>query len=281
MERLTSRLWLWLAGRRRWVQVASTLLINSYVTQNVTKGIPCPAFNCYACPAASFACPIGTIQHFMGRRRAPLYVMGIVGLVGALIGRGSCGWLCPFGLLQDLMYKMPVPKLRLPNRFNWTRYVFLAVLVVIIPFLVSEPWFCKLCPAGTLEGGIPVLLFEQPSLRVQIGLLFWVKIAILVVFLAWMSVTRRPFCRWACPLGAMWSPFNRASTIRLSVDEASCLECDHCQQMCPMNLKAHEEIDSSVCIRCMTCVEACPVGAISVHPLYWDLAAETDSGRME
>jgi ferredoxin-type protein NapH len=267
------RLWLWLAQRRTVVQILSALTINSYFTQRITKGLPCPALNCYACPAAAFACPIGSIQHNLGRHQFPIYVLGVVGLVGTLIGRASCGWFCPFGWFQELLYKIPFPKLRLPNRFNWTRYVVLAVLVVAIPFVTREPWFCKLCPAGTLEAGIPMVLLSA-DIRALIGTLYWIKAGILGAMVVWMSVTRRPFCRWVCPLGALWSPFNPVSSFRLQVDQGRCIQCNRCQQVCPVDLRVYETPTSGACIHCLQCIRECPVSCISVSSPGWSLDAD-------
>lgn len=256
-------IWKRLAQRRGIVQIISALTLNSYFTQHITKGIPCPALNCYSCPAAAFACPIGTIQNFIGRKKFPFYVLGAIGLVGALVGRASCGWFCPFGWFQELMYKLPVPKWRLPNRFNWIRYVVLAALVVAIPYITSDPWFCKLCPAGTLEAGIPVVLLS-PEVRSMVGAMYWIKLSILGTFLAWMSVTKRPFCRWICPLGALWSPLNPVSSFRLHVDQDTCIQCNRCQQVCPTDIRVYENPNSAACIRCLQCIQVCPVDCISV-----------------
>ncbi len=266
-------IWSRLAQRRTTIQVAAALLLNSYVTQRLTKGLPCPALNCYACPAAAFACPIGSIQHFIGRKKVPLYVLGVVALVGTLIGRASCGWFCPFGWFQELVYKLPIRKLRLPNRLNWTRTIILAALVVVVPFLTGEPWFCKLCPAGTLEGGIPVVLLSA-DIRALIGTLYWIKLGILGVFLAWMGVTRRPFCRWVCPLGALWSPFNPISSFRLHVDQDACIKCNRCQEVCPTDIRVYEDPASGACIRCLQCLPECPVSCISVDSPGWSVEAD-------
>jgi polyferredoxin len=255
------------------VQAISAIVLNSYVTQTATKALPCPALNCYACPAAAFACPIGSLQHFIGRRVVPLYVLGIVALVGVFVGRAGCGWICPFGWFQDLVHRLPVAKIRLPNHFNWTRYALLAVLVVALPLITREPWFCKLCPAGTLEGGIPVVLLYS-ELRALVGDLYWLKLAILGGFLAWMTVTRRPFCRWVCPLGALWSPFNALSSLRLTVNELRCIRCGHCQETCPVDLAIYRNSASAACIRCMRCLAECPTDAISIGRPGWSLEAD-------
>jgi polyferredoxin len=262
------RFWLWLARRRTLVQILSALSLNSYFSERITRGIPCLALNCHACPAAAFACPVGAIQHLVGRHKFPLYPLGVVGLVGALVGRASCGWFCPFGWLQELLYKVPTPKLRLPNRLNWTRYLVLVVLVILVPYLTGEPWFSKLCPVGLLEAGLPLALLYA-DIRALIGTLYWIKVAITGVLLGWMIVTQRPFCRWVCPLGALWSPLNPVSTFRLEIDQERCTVCGRCQEICPVDIRVHEDPNSSACIRCLACVEVCPTNSVSVASLRW------------
>jgi polyferredoxin len=137
-------------------------------------------------------------------------------------------------------------------------------LVVVLPLVAIEPWFCKLCPAGTLEGGIPQVLLHS-DLRALIGPLFWLKIAILLGCLAWMAVSRRPFCRWVCPLGALWSPFSRWSTLQMAVDQDACIRCNRCQQVCPVDIRIWEDDDTGACLRCMECVLECPVSCIQAR----------------
>ncbi|MGQ9516033.1 MAG: 4Fe-4S binding protein [Anaerolineae bacterium] len=251
--------------RRAPVQLASTLLWNSYFLAPWLKNVPCPGFNCYSCPLAITACPIGTLQHFIIIRRVPLYLLGVLGIIGTLFGRTVCGWACPFGFLQDLLYKVPLPKWHLSNRWASGRYVIFALLVVLIPFIALEPWFCKLCPAGALEAGLP-MIFLQSDLRELTGLLFAVKMVILALFLGWMMVTTRPFCRFVCPLGTIYGPFNRVSGMRLHFEESRCQHCDLCRQACPTGLYPPTEIDTAGCIRCMECLKACPHGALQSCP---------------
>jgi ferredoxin-type protein NapH len=253
-----------LTARRRWVQTVSFLVMNSFVLQSL-KAIPCPGLNCYACPGAIFACPIGTLQHFVIIRQVPFYTLGVLSLIGVLAGRLPCGWLCPFGWLQEMMHglrrRLGLSLWSTSEGLRWLPYAFLVVLVGVVPLVTLEPWFSKLCPAGTLEAGIPWVLFDA-GLRAQAGGLFALKVLILVAFLVWMLHTKRPFCRFVCPLGAIWSPFNRVSTLRLTVDQSACTECGACQRVCPVDIAIHEEPDSMRCVRCMECVKVCPEAAI-------------------
>ena len=121
-----------LIKRRRWFQTFSFLAINAYIPswfkgeiyQGNIKGTCVPVLNCYSCPSAMGACPIGAIQNFFATARFNLsiaqyqfglYVIGFLGAVGSLVGRMPCGWLCPFGFLQELLYKIKTKKFRIPN----------------------------------------------------------------------------------------------------------------------------------------------------------------------
>ncbi|MBN2269290.1 MAG: 4Fe-4S binding protein [Sedimentisphaerales bacterium] len=257
---------------RRICQVACAALTNSYwfslvsktIYQGPLKGFCVPALNCYACPLALFACPIGTIQYFVahGAYYISLYTIGILGITGALIGRMACGWICPFGFLQDLLYKIRSRKLSLPRWLSYGKYASLGLLVIAIPLVTRQPWFCKLCPAGGLEGALPMLMME-PSLRELLGGMFVLKALIVVFFLAAMVAVKRPFCRAACPLGAIFSFFNRVSILRLSVDQTRCTKCNKCKKVCPTDIRVYEDPDAADCIRCLDCKEVCPENAIS------------------
>jgi len=126
---------------RRLVQLYSALLHNAYlkgfITGEIYKGngkyLCAPGFNCYSCPAAAGACPLGSIQNALASadHRAGWYVMGIILLYGVILGRTICGWLCPLGLIQELLNKVPTPKIRksaVTRALSWLKYVLLAVL---------------------------------------------------------------------------------------------------------------------------------------------------------
>lgn len=268
---------------RLFVQVAFTALSNGYIKGfaegKIYKGpikYACvPGLNCYSCPGALGGCPIGSLQATLTSRQFSfsLYALGFITVFGTLFGRLICGFLCPFGLLQDLLFKIPfVKKLRaLPGeRFlRFIRYVILAVFVIILPMCIADmagvgdPWFCKyICPVGTLEGGIPLVLFNK-AMRSAIGFLYTWKVTILIVTIVFSILIYRPFCRYICPLGAIYGLFNKISFHRYRIDEEKCTKCGVCQKACKLDIPVYEKPDSIDCIRCGVCKDACTKGAIT------------------
>lgn len=269
---------------RRTVQVLSAILTNVHISgffkgkiyTGKSKMLCVPGMNCYSCPGAAGACPIGAMQAVLGSRKYgfSFYVVGFLCLLGVLFGRFICGWLCLFGLIQDLLYKIPVPKItvnkKIDHYLRYLKYVILAVFVLGMPmFLVdqygiSAPYFCKLvCPVGTLEGGIPLVLLNKP-LRDTIGFLFGWKFFILVLILAASMFIYRPFCKYICPLGAFYALFNKVSFVRIHLDENSCVHCGKCAKACKMGVDICKEQNDRECIRCGDCVQTCPTQALSM-----------------
>ena len=265
---------------QRWSQLGFILLINSYakgfqsgqIFAGASKSICVPVLNCYSCPGALGACPIGALQTVVGARTVPFYVLGTLMLFGVVLGRAVCGLLCPFGLVQDLLHKIPLKKVTLPRRIDqalrWCKYVVLALLVILLPALVAvqkgvaPPFFCEfLCPAGTLGGALP-LMATNPSLRALAGALFGWKFAVLVVIVFAAMLMPRPFCRYLCPLGAFYSFFNGVSFYGITLEETRCTSCGRCAQVCPMGVDVRTSPNSAECIRCGKCSAACPTGAI-------------------
>lgn len=267
---------------RTWVQLGFTALTNGYaagfakgdIFKGPTKALCLPGLNCYSCPGALGSCPIGSLQAVLASRdyKFTFYVVGFLLVVGALLGRFVCGWLCPFGLVQDLLYKIPfVKKLRKLPGDRWLRYlkyVILALFVIILPLTVldivgqGQPWFCKyICPSGTLFGGVP-LISANPLLRGALGWLFTWKMGILVVLVLLSVLVYRPFCRYICPLGAIYGFFNGVALYRYSIDEHKCTHCGACQKACKLDIPVDKTPNSAECIRCGDCKKACPHGAI-------------------
>jgi len=252
---------------RMMIQTASTVLSNGYVGAFVTKavnsnplkGVCVPYLNCYACPSALFSCPIGTMQHFMAIREIPYLLIAMLGAVGITVGRMACGWACPFGFLQDLIYKIKSRKFLLPWYLKYFKYGFLAIFVLFLPYVTGDTWFSKICPMGTLTAGIPWMAWNPdnpatglPVLPSAPGLQFAAELLVLAGFLVWFVYSRRPFCKAVCPLGAILALFNRFSLVRLEVSE-NCDGCNFCKEECPMDLRVPLEINSPECIRCLDC----------------------------
>lgn len=231
-----------------------------------------PGLNCYSCPAASFACPIGALQAVGGSRdfSFSFYVTGLLLAFGVVFGRAVCGFVCPFGLLQELLHKIPSPKWKLKKVFLSIKYIVLVVFVLILPIVVTDymgmgkPAFCQyICPAGTLEGGV-FLLAAHAGLRKSIGALFTLKMAILLATILGCILIYRFFCRILCPLGAIYGLFNKISMYHLEVDEHKCNGCGKCKRVCKMEVNPVEKPQSAECIRCGACVDACPQGAVGL-----------------
>jgi len=261
-----------------------------------------PGLNCYSCPGALLSCPIGALQAVIGSRafNLSLYVFGFLLLTGATLGRMVCGFLCPFGLIQELLYKISFPFKR--NRFRGDRplrrlkYAALVILVILLPMVLNNPAgeaspaFCKyVCPAGTLEAGIPLVYFSpeqgvQPGAapilpnapgirlipqdegpRFETGGLFALKMGILILTLLSCLVIWRPFCKYLCPLGAVYGALNPVSLHRLRLDEDRCVHCGACARACRMCLDpAGRELNHPECVRCGDCVNVCPTDALSM-----------------
>ena len=270
-------------NERHIIQLIAAIFINSYavgfakgkIFTGSTKLFCVPVLNCYSCPGALGSCPIGALQAVLGDRsfNFSFYVVGFIMLFGILLGRLICGFLCPFGFIQDLLYKIKTPKLKVPKPIDkplrYLKYIVLIVFVIALPILVTnqysmgDPFFCKfICPAGTLEGGIPLLTMNEELKNTIGGLFFW-KLSVLIVILLACIFVYRPFCKYLCPLGAMYALFNKFSFYQMSVDKTRCTNCKLCEKSCKMNVEITKSIQSTECIRCGECRKICPHGAIS------------------
>ena len=258
------------------VQALSTLLHNAdfrgfftgRISQSPAKSVCVPGLNCYSCPAATGACPIGSLQSSLSAQkfRFPYYVLGLLIFFGAVAGRFICGFLCPFGFLQDLLYKIPffkkIKSFKIDKYLRWIKYIILIVLVIILPLCVKlTPFFCKyLCPSGTLAGIL--LAFSDTRLFDLFGTMFAWKACVLGTIVLASVLIFRPFCKFLCPLGAFYSLFNRAGVFRMSVDKSRCDGCSACARTCKMGVNPAENPNALECIRCGECINACPHGAL-------------------
>ena len=269
-------------SKRRLIQLYAALLYNAHLKGFIqgeiytgpAKALCVPGLNCYSCPGAVGACPLGALQNALAAtgRRAGFYVLGILLLFGLTLGRTICGWLCPFGLIQELLYKVPTPKLkkgRLTRGLSRVKYGLLAVLVLAVPLWVGLakglplPAFCKyLCPAGTLEGAGGLLAGAGgDGLFPALGALFTVKVLLLLGILLACVFCFRAFCRFLCPLGAIYALFHRLNLVGVRVDPGLCNGCGACLRHCGMDVR---RVGDGECIHCAACMEVCAQKAISL-----------------
>jgi len=266
-------------SKRKLIQLLSALIYNANlkgfangkIYKGPLKGVCIPGLNCYSCPGAIAACPLGSLQSSLNSigHKWPLYIIGIILVFGILLGRAICAFLCPFGLIQELFYKIPSPKIKKSKqtrRLSLLKYGILLVFVILLPVYtliqngVADPAFCKyICPAGTLEGGVPLVALNS-RLRDMTGALFNWKIFILSIVLLGSVFISRPFCRFLCPLGAIYSFFNPYAVFGVSVDEEKCTKCAACTRSCKFDV---HYINDRECIRCGECRKVCPSNAIS------------------
>ena len=266
---------------RRLIQLYSALLYNANLKGFVegeiytgkTKYLCVPGLNCYSCPGAVGACPLGAMQNALASagHRAGWYVLGIILLFGVIAGRTICGWLCPFGFLQELLHKIPSVKMRksaVTRALSWLKYGILTVFAAGIPLWFgltqqqSVPGFCKyICPAGTLEGAVPLLSnLKNADYFGMLGTIFTRKFVILVIMILACILCYRSFCRFLCPLGAIYGLFSRFNVIGVKVDETACNHCDACVRGCGMDVK---HVGDHECIQCGKCMDGCAQHAIS------------------
>lgn len=269
-----------LSRLRGWIQAGAALLTNVHlpnflkggIYQGKGKAVCVPGLNCYSCPGASGACPIGSFQAVVGSSKFSFsyYITGFLILLGVLLGRFICGFLCPFGWLQELLHKIPSKKLSTKKLkpLTYLKYVILLFAVILLPALavndlgMGDPFFCKyICPQGVLEGAIPLAAVNE-NIRAALGTLFTGKLVILIVVAVLSVLVFRPFCKWICPLGAFYALMNRVSLLGIKVDEHQCVSCGKCAKVCKMDVDVTKTPNHTECIRCGKCINACPTEAI-------------------
>lgn len=284
-KRPATRITFW----RRITQVAFLGILNPYFLS--AKSVCMPVLNCWACPASAFACPIGAIGQFFAQGIFPFLVIGIILLAGAFIGRMFCGWMCPFGFIQDMLHKIPSKKFHVPQAFTYVKYLVLLIMVIAIPLFFGveiipgkivpqDFFFCRLCPAASLEATIPLSFIPpspmgtttpneltpiyqitepNPFIAFLISPRIWALILLLISFV----FISRFFCRVFCPQGAMLALLNRLSIYKMDVNKDKCTKCKLCRKVCPTDQSIYVTSNTADCIRCLECEKKCPANAIT------------------
>ncbi|MBI9018499.1 MAG: 4Fe-4S binding protein [Phycisphaerae bacterium] len=278
----------------KWRHPIQALFLFVWMSPFSFLGVCGPVFHCYACPLSTFACPVGLIANSSAMHIFPFVALGSLVLFATILGGFICGWMCPFGFVQDLFAKIPLPKFKLPKWSKYARYAVLLLLVIIIPYLYTakHPLFiCRVCPVGALESGGTWLGEQNPQLddndhtgqtystgvaeALYISVsgknfkgqtvedLKWTgmtKIILVIAFFGLMPFYHRPWCK-VCPLGAFFGLFNRVSFLHLNLNKEACIDCKLCHKKCDLNITPDKDPDDTSCIRCLKCAE-CPTGAL-------------------
>jgi polyferredoxin len=229
-------------------------------------------------------CPFGGIETIVTFLTAGVFVphvhssnlvLAVAVLALAFLARGAfCGWICPLGFLQDLMagfsafVQRHVPSASRAMRALRRGAAPLAVLdrplrLLKYAVLAWAIW-------GTAVFGVMVFRDVDPWIAIlniaqeSVGF----GLAILALTLLGALFVDRPWCRYACPLGAANGIVARFSPVRLERQAAACVDCNLCTRSCPMGLEVATAtaITSADCIGCLECVEACPrAGALELR----------------
>lgn len=226
-----------------------------------TSGITC-TLNCQACELAWLGCPVGMLQQYVINFRMPLYVFGIVLGFGASLGRAICGWLCPFGLILDTCNKVCTHKYEPSNKLRFVKYFFLGG-VVLGAVLTGTILWCRFICFGALLGVVPYWLTWQTVST------FWLiyHLGLFSFYFTFSYFTHgRAWCRYFCPLGAIFSLLNPFSLLKRHYDWKWCTKCDRCKDACPMGLDPTEDefYSKMDCIKCGRCARECKSNALSM-----------------
>ncbi len=230
-----------------------------------TSGITC-TLNCQACELAWLGCPIGMLQRYVIESRLPIYIYGVLVAFGVALGRAICGWLCPFGLIMDMLNKVSIHKFHPPEWMRFIKYGYL-VGVVVLAFLTGMIFYCRYLCFGALLGVIPYWLTWQ---TVSATWLVY-HVGLFSAYVAFGYLTHgRAWCRYFCPLGAILSILNPLSLVRRNFDWKWCTHCERCKAVCPMGLDpTKDDLKSKVdCIKCGRCVAECKSKSLSIGTVF-------------
>lgn len=260
------------------------------------------ALPCLSCPfvtGCGGGCYLMALQgYWLGLQMSLVSMISAVGLEALwhlvlfivlilLLGKLWCGWICPFGLLQDwlsmLRQKLGIAEAQidwlLRDRIKIIKYLLL-VYLLLIPLLIAHAGlhpdfglpFCQICPAKPI---MPLFAGETRHFALDftnsVTLIFSIlSVAIAGAMLVVMFFKDRFFCI-LCPMLAIIHLFRRISLPALEKKPSTCLGCATCQRLCPMDIRrVHEEredknVEDEDCLNCLQCVDACP----STATLWW------------
>ncbi len=199
--------------------------------------------------------------------RMVLMVLMVLLPVSLLFGNFFCGWVCPYGALQEFMgsmgrkllrrrYKMPR---NIQNYLQYLRYLLFAILFVGVLDFILTP----LNGYGSFMG-----VFMKRTADAASALAFGIMIFYLLLSLFF----ERAFCNYLCTEAAKYGVVSMVRIFSVKRDEGLCVNCQKCDIACPMNIavSARDHVRNGQCINCMKCIQACPVdGTLSYGKVKW------------
>lgn len=223
----------------------------------------------------------------------PFLEIAIIMLTAAIVGRGFCGWVCPFGFLQDILYRIPTPKYKPSYNTNkelaQMKYIFLGFALLLSTWVGIAKWmgnasgliralgvfsrapWAVLDPATTLEAFIPWMFKNNVFAEIEDitdifswNMFFWIRMGFLVFVLILSIVIQRGYCRYICPMGALMALFSKYSLITMKINPVRYENIKECENLCPMGVRFPKggSIRSPECINCGVCASKCPNKAI-------------------
>lgn len=204
-----------------------------------------------------------------GTLSAQLITIVAVFLITAVWGRFFCGYLCSFGALQELFFKIfnqfSHKKFVIPDRVDhilgYLKYLVVAFIAVVL-WIMTVPMDTSLSPWGVFG------MLTSGNLSVMAAAVYTWGFVLLLVFLIGSLFVKRFFCRYFCPLGALFTIISGKRCYKIRRDESTCTHCGLCEKNCNMGISIlkKDTISCGKCIDCMQCITVCPQQCLSANP---------------
>ena len=179
-----------------------------------------------------------------------------------IVGVFFCGWVCPFGTLQEwvawIARKLHLPRFQISWKFQKYLQASRYILAVLI-FLIGVHY-----------------TFLNVRFYFNNNLLTWTSGLILAVFLLLGLFVDRPFCNYFCMKGAMEGLISILRPISIKRDNEACVHCNLCDKMCPMNVRVEHTnfVRHPNCINCMKCIDVCPKKCLALRVMQFKKKSE-------
>lgn len=192
-------------------------------------------------------------------------VFGIF-IITALWGRFFCGFLCFFGALQELL-AVPLKKFRRKHRFPPARLdrALRFLKYIVLAFVVVAVWVFSLSLDSSLSPwGVFGMLISGNFSLTSAAVLIVGFVLLLAIMIASLFIERF-FCRYLCPLGAIFTLISGKRFFKIRCNSNTCVHCNLCAKKCAMGIDVagHDKVTSGECIDCMQCISICPRESLS------------------